>query len=189
MRRVKIVAGLGNPGPRYRNSRHNLGFLVLDQLAERLGVRLDREKSQGLVAEAVWRGERLLLVKPMTYMNRSGDCLAGLARNTLQRPEDLLAVVDDVNLPLGKMRMRPVGSAGGHNGLKSVIERLGTRDFPRLRLGVGQERRDAELADYVLGRFHPEELPEVRRMVETAPDAILCWVEHGAEQVMNEYNR
>lgn len=186
---MKIVAGLGNPGPRYRNSRHNLGFLVLDRLAERLGVRLDREKHQGLVAEADWRGERLLLVKPMTYMNRSGDCLARFARNTLQRPDDLLAVVDDVDLPLGKMRMRRGGSAGGHNGLKSIIERLGTQDFPRLRLGIGQQRRDAELADYVLGRFHPDELPEVRRLEEAAPDAILCWVEHGAEQVMNEYNR
>lgn len=187
--RVKIVAGLGNPGARYKHTRHNLGFEVLDLVAERLGVQIDREKSRGLIAEARHGSEKLLLVKPLTYMNRSGDCLAALARNRVDTPENVLTVVDDINLPLGRVRIRRGGSAGGHNGLESIIERLGSRDFPRLRLGVGQERRDRDLADFVLAKFHPDEWPAVREVTALAADAVLYWVEHGVEQAMNQFNR
>lgn len=185
---MKMIAGLGNPGPRYRNTRHNLGFMVLDGLAERLRVPLDREKHQGLISEAAHGGGRVLLVKPLTFMNLSGACIADAARNKVFDPADVLVVVDDVNLPLGRLRFRPGGSAGGHNGLKSVIERLGSDAFHRLRLGVGAKQSGGDLADHVLSRFAPEEWPEVNAMVAKAVDAALCWAADGMETAMNRYN-
>ena len=186
---MKLVVGLGNPGPKYRNTRHNVGFSVLDHLAERLRVTIDRERHNGLVAEASYEGDRLLLVKPLTYMNRSGDCVAALARNGVQALDDLLVVVDDVNLPLGRLRFRAGGSAGGHNGLKSLVERLGSEEFPRLRLGVGDDRDTPGLADHVLGKFRPEEWPVVTKMVPEAADAVLSWAAQGLERAMNVYNK
>lgn len=186
---MKVVVGLGNPGPRYRNSRHNLGFAVLDHVAERLGVRFDREKHQGLYAEALCAGDRVRLVKPMTYMNCSGDCVAPFVRNAIPSLASILVVADDVNLPLGRLRLRAEGGAGGHNGLKSLIERLGGQDFPRLRMGVGDNRSGPDLADHVLGKFQPEEWPIVTRMVAEAAEAVLCWVESGIDPAMNVYNK
>lgn len=185
---VKIIAGLGNPGARYRRTRHNLGFEVLDGLAARLGAAFTREKHQGLLAEAVYERERLLLVKPQTFMNRSGNCLAAVARNKMDAPDQLLVVVDDVNLPLGRVRMRAGGSAGGHNGLKSIIERLGSRDFHRLRLGVGDERDTEDLAGHVLSKFRPDERPAVDDMCTRAVEAVLVWVAEGVERGMNTVN-
>ncbi len=185
---MKIIVGLGNPGPRYRNTRHNVGFTVLDRLADALGVEITRERHESLLVSASWRREKVLLVKPMTFMNRSGDCVAAVVRNRIEDTADLLVVVDDVNLPLGKIRIRAGGSAGGHNGLKSIIERLGSQEFPRLRLGVGDERDGADLAEHVLSRFRPEERPEVKQMIARAVEAVGCWVEAGVEQAMTEFN-
>ncbi len=185
---VKIIAGLGNPGARYRRTRHNLGFEVLDALAARLGTGFLREKHEGLLAEATHCGERLLLVKPQTFMNRSGNCLAAVARNKIDAPGRLLVVVDDVHLPLGRLRVRADGSAGGHNGLKSIIERLGTQDFPRLRLGVGDERDTGDLADHVLSKFRPDERADVEALREQAVEAALMWVSEGIERTMNAFN-
>ena len=185
---MKLLAGLGNPGPQYKNTRHNLGFVVLDMLADKLGVRLDREKHHGLMAEAVWRQQRLLLVKPMTYMNLSGQCIADAARNKTPDPTDILVIVDDINLPLGRLRFRAGGGAGGHNGLKSIIERVGSNAFHRLRLGVGQNSPDRDLADYVLSRFRPDEIASVNDMVSRAAEAALAWVSEGIEPVMNQFN-
>ena len=186
--RMKIVAGLGNPGPRYRNTRHNLGFLLLDRLAGRLSVDFGKEKHQGLIAQGAWRGEKLLLVKPQTFMNRSGDCLARVCRNTIYDPADLLVAVDDINLTLGKLRLRAGGSAGGHNGLKSIIERVGSPDFHRMRMGVGDDRRMPELSGHVLSTFLPEEREEVERMLERATEAALVWLAEGVGPAMNNYN-
>lgn len=186
---VKIIAGLGNPGAQYARTRHNLGFEVVDELARRLSVRLDREKHQGKFAEAVYERQKLLLVEPMTFMNRSGDCLAALARNKVQSPADILVVVDEVNLPLGRIRLRAEGSAGGHNGLKSIVERLGTQDFPRLRMGVGDSRAAGDLSEHVLGKFRPEEFASVREMIERSVDAVLCWVSEGLGPAMTRFNR
>ncbi len=185
---MKMVVGLGNPGTKYRNTRHNLGFDVLDLVARRLGVALSTEKYRGLVAEARYEGERLYLLKPQTFMNLSGSSVAEAARNRIFEPADLLVVADDVNLPLGRLRMRTGGSAGGHNGLKSIIERLGTQDFPRLRLGVGLGEGARVLADHVLAKFRPEEWDEVNAMTERAADAVLKWSLTGAEKTMNEFN-
>jgi len=185
---MKIIAGLGNPGPGYANTRHNLGFMVLDRLAEVLGVAFDREKHQGLLAPAVYRGEKLLLVKPQTFMNRSGDCIARASRNAIYDPADLLAVVDDIHLPLGKIRLRAGGSAGGHNGLKSITERLGTPDYHRMRMGIGDDRRDSDLADHVLSKFLPAEREAVADVINRGAEAALCWSAEGIAPAMNAYN-
>lgn len=185
---MKVIVGLGNPGPQYRWTRHNLGFHVLEKLAADLGAEFNKEKHQGLMAEAGLGGQRLLLIMPLTYMNRSGDCVAPAVRNKAQGPEEVLVVTDDINLPVGRMRIRAGGSAGGHNGLKSLIERLGTDAFPRLRLGVGDDRASGDLSDHVLSRFRPDEKAAVEAMVGRAVDAAILWAEHGVERAMNEYN-
>jgi len=185
---VKIIVGLGNPGPQYARTRHNLGFNVLDALAARLGTALDREKHQGLVAEARIGGDKVMLVKPLTYMNRSGDCVARLARNNVFDPSDILIAVDDINLPLGRLRFRAGGSAGGHNGLKSLIERLGSRDFHRMRMGVGDERQGPDLAGHVLSKFRPDEREAAEELVDRAAAAAVAWAESGIDHVQREYN-
>lgn len=185
---MKIIAGLGNPGPGYRNTRHNLGFLLLDQLAARFGVAFDKEKHQGLLAQARHGGEKVMLVKPQTFMNRSGDCLAPVCRNVIFDPAELLVVVDDINLLLGRIRFRAGGSAGGHNGLKSIIERLGSPDFHRMRMGVGDERKGRDLADHVLSSFLPEERPAVAAMLDRGTDAAIAWLDGGIDRAMNTYN-
>ena len=184
----KLVAGLGNPGARYDRTRHNMGFMALDALAALLGVSLDREKHQGLYAETMVEGERVMLVKPLTYMNRSGACVAACCRNRITDFSRVLVIVDDVNLPLGRLRLRPGGSDGGHNGLRSVAEQLGSTDFPRLRLGVGRQADDRDLADYVLSRFTPEEWPTAEALAKTGAEAARCWLTSGILETMNRYN-
>lgn len=184
---MKLIVGLGNPGPAYRNTRHNIGFAVLDELAAALGTSFSREKYKGLIAECIHRGEKLLLLKPLTFMNASGESAAMACRNRIQDVADVLVVYDDAELPLGKLRMRAGGSAGTHNGMKSIVERLGSRDIPRLRLGVGQDT-GGPLADHVLGKFHPDEKQTVDEMVRRACDATLRWIESGVVDAMNEFN-
>lgn len=186
---MKMIVGLGNPGRRYTQTRHNLGFLVADRLAAALHTAFDREKHQGLMAAAQYSGEKVLLIKPQTYMNRSGDCVAAAARNKIVDPADLLVIVDDVNLPLGRIRLRAGGSAGGHNGLKSLIERLGSDAFHRLRLGVGSQTSADDLADYVLSGFRPDERPVVEAMLARAEEAALYWLSEGMERAMNVFNK
>ena len=186
---MKVIVGLGNPGPQYKWTRHNLGYLVLDKLARDIGADFSKEKHQGLLAEGVAAGGRLLLIKPLTYMNHSGDCVAPAVHNKVNGPAEVLVVTDDVNLPLGRVRIRAGGSAGGHNGLKSLIERLGSSDFPRIRLGVGDDRATGDLADHVLASFRPEEKETVEQMIGRAVDAALMWAQHGVERAMNEYNQ
>ncbi|MBI5092134.1 MAG: aminoacyl-tRNA hydrolase [Candidatus Hydrogenedentes bacterium] len=185
---MKMIVGLGNPGPRYKNTRHNVGFMVLDKLADALGAAFDKERHKSLIASARHNDEKLLLVKPLTFMNLSGEAVAAAGRNVLQEVSDLLVVVDDVNLPLGKLRIRTGGSAGGHNGLKSIIACMGTPEFPRLRIGVGSTEPGRDLRDHVLSSFHPDEWPEVRATVARAADAVLRFVEAGVDQTMNEFN-
>lgn len=185
---MKIIVGLGNPGARYAGTRHNLGFDVLDALARQCAAAPWREKHQGLIAEASHRGERLLFIKPQTFMNLSGACVAPAVRNKAQSPDEILVVVDEVNLPLGRIRLRAGGSAGGHNGLKSLIERLGTKEFHRMRMGVGDDRAKHDLSDHVLTRFRPDEKPVVSDMVDRACDAALVWLTEGIEIAMNRFN-
>jgi PTH1 family peptidyl-tRNA hydrolase len=187
---VKLIVGLGNPGPRYRGTRHNIGFNVLDALAGRLGAAFSQEKHKSLLAKAQHGAEPLLLQKPMTFMNLSGTAVAAAARNKVHEYEsDLLVVVDDVNLPLGRLRFREDGSAGGHNGLKSIIAHLGTQDFARLRIGVGGHGPGGSMTDHVLGSFRPEERAELARTVDDAVEGILLFVDRGIGPAMNEFNR
>jgi PTH1 family peptidyl-tRNA hydrolase len=186
---VKIVVGLGNPGPKYKDTRHNIGFMVLDCLAAALGAEFAQEKHGGLIAKAQTDNGSVLLVKPLTYMNKSGDCVAMVVRYTSANIADTLVVMDDVNLPLGRLRFRQGGSSGGHNGLKSIIERLGGQDFPRLRIGVGLGDGGRGLVNHVLGSFAAEERPQRDEAVERAAKAVQVFLNDGVEKAMNAFNR
>jgi PTH1 family peptidyl-tRNA hydrolase len=185
---VKAIFGLGNPGSRFKATRHNVGFEVIEELATRLGVSgFDSWHARADYVRPSLSGMSVLLAKPQTFVNDSGQPIGELTRYFKIEPVDLLVVVDEVQLPLGKLRARASGSAGGHNGLKSVIAHLGF-DFPRLRLGVGRgdERRD--MADHVLSRFEPGERDQVERMISRAADAAEVFITEGIAAVMNQYN-
>jgi peptidyl-tRNA hydrolase, PTH1 family len=184
---VKAIVGLGNPGSQYKGTRHNVGFDVVDEIARRGGVTFESAPAQALIAR--WRRpeEAVLLVKPLTFMNLSGQAVGELARYFKIETADLIVVVDEVQLPLGKLRARQRGSAGGHNGLKSVIAHLGD-EFARLRLGVGRGGDQRNLADHVLSRFDKDEAAEVERMTTRAADAAEMFVTSGIEAVMNAFN-
>jgi PTH1 family peptidyl-tRNA hydrolase len=184
---VKLIVGLGNPGPAYEQTRHNVGFMVLDALAGRLGASLKRRRFNGLTEDAADGPQKLLLVKPQQFMNRSGRCVADAAGFYRIGAENILVVTDDLALDVGRLRMRPKGSSGGHNGLKDVIAALGTDGFARLRIGIGSQG-DREAADYVLSKFAADEKPLIEQAVQTAADAVLCWVRQGAEAAMTRYN-
>jgi PTH1 family peptidyl-tRNA hydrolase len=185
---VKLVVGLGNPGPQYRDTRHNVGFVVADALARRWHVDGWREQQKALVARVRVGAEAVVLAKPMTFMNLSGESVAGLSNFYKIEPADLLVVVDEVALPVGRLRARRDGSAGGHNGLKSIIQHLGTPAFPRLRIGVGRGDARRDLADHVLGRFAPDERAEVEAAVLRAAEAVETFVVDGIERVMSAFN-
>lgn len=185
---VKLIIGLGNPGPQYTNTRHNIGFLALDALAQELGVDFSKEKFKGKIAEARLGSNKVTLLKPMTFMNRSGESAAQAARNGVNDPQEVLVVYDDVDLPLGKLRIRKNGSAGTHNGMKSIIEYLGTREIPRIRLGIGTTQPGADLSAHVLGKFRPDEQNDVHRLVEAAVEAIRDAIETDIDHAMNTFN-
>ncbi len=182
---MKAIVGLGNPGPKYHGTRHNIGFAVLDELGRRAGVDFVSGPVDALVAR--WRDRDALLVKPLTFMNLSGEAVGGLLRYFRIAPVDLLVVVDEVHLPLARLRARPHGSAGGHNGLKSIMAHVG-EEFGRLRVGVGRGRDDRDLADHVLAKFDPQETAEVARMTARAAEAAEMFITSGIEAVMNRYN-
>ena len=183
---MKLIVGLGNPGAQYRGTRHNIGFAVVDEVARRRSVAFDASPVEALIAK-VRGAEPVLLAKPLTFMNESGEAVGGLARYFKVEPANLLVVVDEVQLPLGKLRARAYGSAGGHNGLKSLIAHLG-EEFARLRVGVGRGDMRRDLADHVLARFGAAEAAEVERMTTRAADAVEMFVTSGIEAVMNAYN-
>ena len=187
---MKLVVGLGNPGRAYEHTRHNAGWQVLDEVARRRAVGFRRSwrrpvqsaKAALEGAGAVW------LVKPLTFMNRSGDVLPGLMRPAGLSVKDLIVVADDINLPLGKLRIRAKGGAGGHNGLKSVIERLGSEEFVRVRVGVGEQEEGKSLTEHVLDRMNAEERQTLAESAVRAADAVECILTEGVERAMNRYN-
>ena len=187
---MKLIVGLGNPGKEYRDTRHNVGFMGIDELARRHQIAFSMAPSQvpeTFVAKR-FGSEPLLVAKPLTFMNRSGDAVAALARYFDVAPSDLLVVIDEAALPFGRLRARARGSAGGHNGLKSVIERLGSQEFPRLRLGVGRGDGRRDLADHVLSKFEPGEHAELETFITRAADAAEMFAVDGIGKVMNTYN-
>lgn len=185
---MKLVAGLGNPGAKYRGTRHNVGFAVADLVASRHAVTFESSPAEAVVAR-VRGGSPVLIVKPLSQMNRSGQPVGDLARYFRVDLADVLVVVDDVNLPLGQLRARSRGSEGGHNGLRSIVQALGTQAFARLRLGVGRGDPRRDLADHVLARFDADEQGAVTEAVERAADAVELFLAEGIEPVMNRYNR
>ena len=187
---MKLIVGLGNPGREYRDTRHNVGFLVIDEIARRHQLTLAMAPSQvpeTFVAKK-FGAEPMLIAKPLTFMNRSGDAVGALAQYYDIAPSDLLVVVDEAALPFGRLRARARGSAGGHNGLKSIIARLGTTEFARLRLGVGRGDLRRDLADHVLSKFEPGETAALDEFIARAADAAEMFAVDGIDQVMNVYN-
>jgi len=183
-----IIAGLGNPGKEYENTRHNAGFMALDALADRLGADVSERKHKALCAKAVIGGERALLMKPQTFMNSSGESIRAAADFYKVEPEHILIFYDDINLEPGQLRVRAKGSAGGHNGMKSIIAHLGTQEFPRIRVGVGEKPKEIDLVHYVLGHFSQGERALMEEAAREAAGAACELVTDGVAQAMNHHN-
>lgn len=184
---MKVIVGLGNPGSRYADTRHNVGFAVVDYLAQGSGCSRFQSRFQAQMAEWIDDGGKVLLVKPETFMNHSGRCVRQVVDFYQLPAEDLLVVCDDVNLPLGKLRIRARGTHGGHNGLRDIQQHLGTTEYARLRIGVGATE-EGGLVDHVLGRFRPSERPIIEDATARAAQAVLVWLRQGIEPCMNQYN-
>lgn len=185
---VYLIVGLGNPGAQYRYNRHNVGFMLADRLADRLGVKFTRLESKALVTKGEHEGRRIVLAKPHTFMNLSGQSVGALVRFYKVPLSNLLVAYDDVDLPLGTVRMRPDGGSAGQKGMASIIERLGTQEIPRLRLGVGRPPGRMDAADYVLQDFPAGEKELLQATLDRAADAALVFVMEGLEAAMNRYN-
>ena len=184
-----ILAGLGNPGRKYEKTRHNAGFDTIDLIAEKYGIRIGTEKFRGLCGTGLIDGKKVMLLKPQTFMNLSGECIgAACAYYGTDPVTGLVVICDDINLPPGRLRIRTKGSAGGHNGLKNIIACLGTQEFARIRIGVGSSGEDG-LVDFVLGRFTPADREIMEKSYARAAEAAAAMVTRDIQSVMNEYNR
>lgn len=183
-----LIAGLGNPGRQYAGNRHNIGFMVLESLAERLGVSMSRMESKALITKAEYAGNHLILAKPQTYMNLSGQAVRSLVRFYKISLDKLIVVYDDVDLPFGALRLRPAGGSGGHKGMISIIDALGTQDFPRLRIGIDRPPGRMDAADYVLRDFNRDEAEQLPLICSQALEALLTYVTRGIAAAMNTYN-
>lgn len=186
---ISAIIGLGNPGRQYAGTRHNIGFDVVDSLIDRLAAKTLPQTNELILFSALVAGEKLLLAKPLTYMNRSGLAALALLQQYSVRSEEMLVVLDDFNLPLSTLRLRANGSHGGHNGLASLIEELQTEDFPRLRLGIGPAADNMNTADFVLSRFETDQHQPVAKMIETATEAVQFVIKHRLETAMSKYNK
>ena len=184
-----LIVGLGNPGKQYDMTRHNIGFHTIDYIADKYGAKLTKLKFKAVYGEATISGEKVYLVKPQTYMNLSGDSVGEMAQFYKIPPENIIVINDDISLDVGIIRVRPKGSAGGHNGIKSIIAHLGTQEFPRVKVGVGEKPARMDLADYVLGHFSKEEQATMDDAVKEAADAVCEIVNVGIAQAMNDHNR
>lgn len=183
-----LIAGLGNPTREYAGTRHNIGYDTITRLCDDYRISLDIKKHKGLCGKGVIGGEKVLLVQPLTYMNLSGDCIKEAADYYKIDPAHIIVIYDDISLPVGKLRVRAKGSAGGHNGMKSIIARLGTEEFARVRIGIGEKPAGWDLADYVLGRFQTDELPLMREAVGNAAKACELIIKDGIQTAMNRSN-
>ena len=183
-----LIIGLGNPGREYRTNRHNIGFMLMDRLAGRLGVTFSRLESKALVTKAEYSGRRIVLAKPQTFMNLSGQAVVSLARFYKIPLENLLVAYDEIDLPFGTIRLRPGGGSAGHNGMASIIERLGTQDYPRMRLGIGRPPGHMDAAAYVLQDFSRADEEALPVFLDCAVDAVLVFIGQGLMAAMNQYN-
>jgi len=184
-----LIVGLGNPGKEYEKTRHNAGYRAIDILAAKLGCKIDKAKFQGLFGQVNYAGVKLLLLKPLTYMNLSGRSVLQLSAYYQVPPQRIIILFDDISLEPGRLRVRPDGSAGGHNGIKSIIAELGSQDFPRVKIGVGAKAHsEQDLADWVLSNFSSLEEKALQTSLENAAAAALCIIEHGVPEAANRYN-
>lgn len=181
-----LIAGLGNPGKDYEKTRHNAGFMVLDELAKKMNIQFDRNKFKGKVAEGHIGHHKVILLKPQTFMNLSGESIADAAYFYKLQPEEVLVVFDDVSLEVGKLRIRKKGSAGGHNGIKSTILHLATENFPRIKVGVGAPTHD--MVKHVLGKFQEDEKEKIAQAICAARDSVIAIVENGIDSAISEFN-
>ena len=184
---MHIIVGLGNPGRKYENTRHNLGFITLDQLAEKCQIKIERSKFKSLVGEGMIAGQKVLLVKPQTYMNNSGEAVREVMDFYKEDNSNLMVIYDDVDIPLGMVRIRSGGSGGTHNGMKSILSHLDGNDFPRIRIGIGGNIK-GDLVDYVIGGFTKAEVAPLEEACLKAVDAAICYIESGIDIAMNRYN-
>ena len=186
---MKLIVGLGNPGKRYERTRHNLGFLIVDYVAKQNEVAVKRKLCSALVGESSDHGEKFLFVKPQTYMNRSGEPVKDLLRRFHATADDVVVVYDDLDLPFGRIRIRPKGSAGGHRGLLSVMEELAGASFYRVRVGIGRPPQGVDPVDYVLQPFEAEETGALGGVISRAAEAVMCLLREGSQLAMERFNR
>lgn len=185
---MKLIVGLGNPGKDYEKTRHNIGFLAVDKLAEDLGIDITKNKFRALYGEGNCKGEKVVLIKPLTYMNLSGESLSQAIQWYKPNLEDIFVIYDDMDLPVGKLRLRTKGSAGGHNGIKSLIQHLGTQEFNRIRIGVGRPHPGSDVIKHVLTNFRKEEWPDVDEAVSKMKPLIECIIDQNFTIAMNRFN-
>ncbi len=186
---MHLIVGLGNPGKQYEQTHHNMGFIAIDYLAEKLGVSVNKIKFKGLLGETVYNGEKVMLLKPQTYMNLSGESIREIVQFYKIEPENIMVIYDDIDLDTGKIRIRAKGSAGTHNGMRNIVFQLQTDEFPRIRIGIrGGMAGKMQLRDFVTGGFTKEEVPLLEDAVSRTAEAVLCFVSEGINTCMNKYN-
>lgn len=188
MEKLTVIVGLGNPGNKYENTRHNIGFRTIDYISRKYGIKVDRLRHKALTGDGTINDERVLLVKPQTFMNLSGESVRDIMEWYKIPPGSIIVIYDDADLPVGTIRVRPKGSSGTHNGMKSIIYQLQSDDFPRIRIGIGNAPEGWDLADYVLGRFNSEESAVIGQSIERAADAAVAVITGGISLAMNRYN-
>lgn len=185
---MKIIVGLGNPTDKYQGTRHNVGFSVIYSISDTYGIPVDTKKHKALIGKGIIEGEKVILAMPQTYMNLSGESVRELLDYYKCDETDLIVIYDDISLDVGKLRIRKKGSAGGHNGIKNIIAHLGTQEFARVKVGVGEKPPKMDLADYVLGRFTKEEQPVIRDAATLATKAVVAIISEGSDAAMNKFN-
>ena len=185
---MKMIVGLGNPGNEYAGTRHNVGWMLVDALAEHLGINEWRSREKGMVAEGRIGSEKILLVKPLTYMNNSGECVGPLMRWYKLEPEDIMAAHDDMDIPIGTIGIRKKGSAGGHNGIKSLLSHIGSENFGRLRIGIGRPQPGWSVINHVLAKFNDQEQEKIGDAIKQLIPAVECMVLEGPDMAMNKFN-
>lgn len=184
-----LIIGLGNPGQKYKDTRHNVGFGVIDKIAQTLNIEVDKKEHQGLVQSAFWHGKKILLVKPQTYMNLSGQTVGELINYYHDQIDNLLVIHDDLDLPVGQLRFKKHGGTGGHNGLKSIVQHLNSQEFDRLKIGIGRPKGPMDVKAFVLTSFAAEERQSLEETIERASEAVKTWMLEGIDRAMNEFNK
>ena len=185
---MRIIVGLGNPGKEYERTRHNIGFMALDKLAEIMDININKHKFNGAVGEGMYAGEKILLVKPQTFMNLSGNCVQEIVSFYKVNPEDIIVIYDDIDIEFGQIRIRPNGSPGTHNGMRNITERLQTQNFPRIRVGAGKPKDGQQLYEFVLSQFDEEEIEIMQNSIKNAADAVIEIIKNGLLKAMNQFN-